>query len=156
MPLSIKLCGDLKVIALLTGLQQGYTKYMCFLCEWEKGNCTTCGKNELEYPSPSSGQGWKNPATTPSHQTRFDEELCGTYEFGLRCSFLIPACLKNPLDSVKLILKRGSLSVLRFKSSSKMTGSTTCSRVMRGKHGMLFEYCAQSFSGMLGQNTIRN
>lgn len=29
-----KLCGDLKVIALLLGLQKGYTKY-CFLCLWD-------------------------------------------------------------------------------------------------------------------------
>lgn len=28
------ICGDLKVIALLLGLQLGYTKYMCFLCLW--------------------------------------------------------------------------------------------------------------------------
>ena len=26
------ICGDLKVISLLLGLQQGYTKHMCFLC----------------------------------------------------------------------------------------------------------------------------
>jgi len=26
--------GDLKVIALLLGLQQGFTKYCCFICEW--------------------------------------------------------------------------------------------------------------------------
>ena len=29
-----KICADLKVIAILTGLQQGYTKHCCFLCEW--------------------------------------------------------------------------------------------------------------------------
>lgn len=29
------LCGDLKVVALLLGLQGGYTKYCCFLCEWD-------------------------------------------------------------------------------------------------------------------------
>ncbi len=29
------LCGDLKVVALLMGLLGGYTKYCCFLCEWE-------------------------------------------------------------------------------------------------------------------------
>jgi len=29
-----KLCGDLKVVALLLGMQLGYTKYCCFLCEW--------------------------------------------------------------------------------------------------------------------------
>ena len=27
--------GDLKVIALLLGMQTGYTKYCCFLCEWD-------------------------------------------------------------------------------------------------------------------------
>lgn len=29
------ICGDLKVIALLLGLQLGWTKYCCFLCEWD-------------------------------------------------------------------------------------------------------------------------
>ena len=30
-----KLCGDLKVVALLLGMQLGYTKYCCFLCQWD-------------------------------------------------------------------------------------------------------------------------
>ena len=29
-----QLCGDLKVVALLLGLQCRFTKYCCFLCEW--------------------------------------------------------------------------------------------------------------------------
>ena len=29
------ICGDLKVICMLLGLQKGYTKYMCFLCLWD-------------------------------------------------------------------------------------------------------------------------
>jgi len=29
------ICGDLKVVSLLMGLQLGYTKYCCFLCEWD-------------------------------------------------------------------------------------------------------------------------
>lgn len=29
------ICGDLKVVSLLLGLQLGYTKYMCFLCLWD-------------------------------------------------------------------------------------------------------------------------
>ena len=29
------ICVDLKVIALLLGLQLGYTKCTCFLCEWD-------------------------------------------------------------------------------------------------------------------------
>ena len=30
-----KLRGDLKVVALLLGMQLGYTKYCCSLCEWD-------------------------------------------------------------------------------------------------------------------------
>jgi hypothetical protein len=30
-----KLCGDLKLVALLLGMQLRYTKYCCFLCEWD-------------------------------------------------------------------------------------------------------------------------
>jgi len=30
-----KLCGDLKVVALLLGKQLGLTKCCCFLCEWD-------------------------------------------------------------------------------------------------------------------------
>lgn len=36
-----RICCDLKVVAMLCGLQGGYTKYMCFLCNWNsryKGN----------------------------------------------------------------------------------------------------------------------
>ena len=29
------ICGDLKVIALLLGMQMGFTKYCCFLCLWD-------------------------------------------------------------------------------------------------------------------------
>lgn len=30
-----KICADFKVIALLLGLQLGYTKFCCFICEWD-------------------------------------------------------------------------------------------------------------------------
>jgi len=30
-----QICGDLKVIALLLGLEQEFTKYCCFICEWD-------------------------------------------------------------------------------------------------------------------------
>jgi hypothetical protein len=30
-----QICGDLQVIALLLGLRQGFTKYCCFICEWD-------------------------------------------------------------------------------------------------------------------------
>jgi hypothetical protein len=34
------ICADFKVIAMLTGLQSGYTKYCCFLCLWDSRNRT--------------------------------------------------------------------------------------------------------------------
>lgn len=30
-----KICSDLKVVGMLTGMQGGYTKYCCFLCLWD-------------------------------------------------------------------------------------------------------------------------
>ena len=30
-----QICDDLEVIALLLGLQPGFTKYCCFICEWD-------------------------------------------------------------------------------------------------------------------------
>ena len=42
--------GDLKVVALLMGLQQGYTKYMFLLCERDSLTRElhyTCGRNGL-------------------------------------------------------------------------------------------------------------
>jgi len=33
-----KLFGDLSVVALLLGMQLEYTKYCCFLCEWDSRN----------------------------------------------------------------------------------------------------------------------
>lgn len=32
---SWKICADLKVVGIILGLQGGYTKYCCFLCEWD-------------------------------------------------------------------------------------------------------------------------
>jgi hypothetical protein len=29
------ICGDLKVLCMIPGQQAGYTKYPCFLCEWD-------------------------------------------------------------------------------------------------------------------------
>jgi hypothetical protein len=29
------ICGDLKVLCMLVGQQSGYTKYPCFMCEWD-------------------------------------------------------------------------------------------------------------------------
>jgi len=36
------ICGDLKVVSLFMGLQLGYMKYCCFLCEWDSRAKTLC------------------------------------------------------------------------------------------------------------------
>ena len=30
------LCGDLKVVSMLLGQQKGFTKFRCFICEWDR------------------------------------------------------------------------------------------------------------------------
>ncbi|GBO17833.1 hypothetical protein AVEN_258044-1 [Araneus ventricosus] len=35
---SFHICSDLKVIAVLVGLQAGYTKFCCFPCQWDRKN----------------------------------------------------------------------------------------------------------------------
>ena len=60
------ICCDLKVIALLMGLQLGYAKFCCFLCEWDsrdkknhyikkewpKRESLTPGQKNVVHPSP--------------------------------------------------------------------------------------------------------
>ena len=53
------ICGDLKVVALLLGMQLGYTKFCCFLCEWDSRD----RKNHYEknvWPKRSLIPGQKN------------------------------------------------------------------------------------------------
>ena len=47
------LCGDLKVIGMLLGLQAGYTKYPCFLCEWDSRDTSNHWKRK-QWPARKS------------------------------------------------------------------------------------------------------
>ena len=58
------ICGDLKVVALLLGMQLGYTKFCCFLCEWDSRD----KKNHYEkkvWPKRSLTPGEKNVVNPP-------------------------------------------------------------------------------------------
>lgn len=44
------ICGDFKIINILTGLQSGYTKYMCFLCLWDSRDSTNHYKANYVWP----------------------------------------------------------------------------------------------------------
>jgi len=60
-----KFCGDLKVVALLLGMQLGDTKYCCFLCDWDvrdkKNHCV----NKLWPKRTSLTPREKNAANVP-------------------------------------------------------------------------------------------
>jgi len=60
-----KLCGYLKVVALLLGMQLGYTKYCCFLCEWDSRDKKNHCVNKLWSKRTSLTLGEKNVVNTP-------------------------------------------------------------------------------------------
>jgi len=60
-----KLCGDFKVVALLLGMQLGYTKYCCFLCEWDSWDKKNHRVNKLWPKQTSLMPGEKNVVNPP-------------------------------------------------------------------------------------------
>jgi hypothetical protein len=60
-----KLCGDLKVVALLLRMQLGYTKYCCFLCEWDSLDKKNHSVNKLWPKRKSLTPGEKNVVNPP-------------------------------------------------------------------------------------------
>jgi len=60
-----KLCGDLKVVALLLRMQLGYTKYCCFLCEWDSRDKENHYVNKLWPKRTSLTPGGKNVVSPP-------------------------------------------------------------------------------------------
>ena len=76
------ICGDLKVVSLLMGLQLGYRKYCCFYVNVtaEQRLCITwrLASEEIslgridDCATPNTGRMAQNPATAPTHQTRSD------------------------------------------------------------------------------------
>ena len=61
----LKWCADLKVVALLLGMQLGYTKYCCFLCEWDSRNKKNHYVNKLWPKRTSLTPGEKNVVSPP-------------------------------------------------------------------------------------------
>lgn len=59
-----KICADLKVVALLQGLQPGYTKHCCFLCEWDS-RCREKHYSQTEWPKRTFGPGERNVLAHP-------------------------------------------------------------------------------------------
>ena len=66
-----QLCGDLKAVALVIGLQGGYTEYCRFLCEWKDWPATLSVNGALDEKwSTSTFHLLKqNLSTTTTHKT---------------------------------------------------------------------------------------
>jgi len=60
-----KLCGDLKVVALLLGMQLRYTKYCCLLCVWDRRDKKNHYVNKLWPKRTSLTPGEKNVVNPP-------------------------------------------------------------------------------------------
>jgi len=60
-----KLFGDLNVVALLLGMQLGYTKYCCYLCEWDSRDKKNHYVNILRPKRTSLMPGEKNVVNPP-------------------------------------------------------------------------------------------
>jgi len=60
-----KVCGGLKVVALLRGMQLGYTKYCCFLCQWDSQDKKNHYVNKLWPKRTSPTPGEKNVVNPP-------------------------------------------------------------------------------------------
>ena len=89
-----KICGDLKVISLVLGLQLGYTKHMCFLCLWNSRD----DRNHFfvkKWPSRvdhevgryngaayAFGGSKKSVSSSIAHQAWTDKKLCKSNECG--------------------------------------------------------------------------
>jgi len=85
------ICADLKVTALLLGLQLGYTKFPCFPCEWDsrdkalhfvKGICSARKILEPGHRNVKHHllvESWEDFVAGSSYQIRPHEEFCEGY-----------------------------------------------------------------------------
>ena len=82
--------GNFKMVALLMGLQQGFTKFPCYLCLWDSRN-TNFHYNKRNWPPRSSydiqtikaytvGGTTKSASATSPHQTGPHQAVCKEVE----------------------------------------------------------------------------
>jgi len=86
-----KLCCDLKIVALLLGIQVGYTKCCYFLCQWDNRDKKNHYVNKLWHKETSLTPGEKNVVNPPlfssgenvsapfAHKVGPHEKLCERY-----------------------------------------------------------------------------
>jgi hypothetical protein len=140
-----QLFGDLKVVAVLLGLQQGYTKFCCFLCEWDSRAKTSHYKRR-DWPSQQSLEpGTKNVQLLPLVESSNILLPPLHIKLGLMKNLVLAMDQTRPafryltekfpgISAAKS--RRVFSSVLRSASSSEMNSLTTFS-VAKKRSGMI-------------------
>jgi hypothetical protein len=141
-----QLCGDLKVVVLLLGLQQGYTTCCCFLREWDSRAKTSHYKRR-DWPSRQSLKpGIKNVQHLPLVESSNILLPPLHIKLGLMKNFVKAMDQTGPefrylaekfpeISAAKI--KEVFSSVLRSASSSETNSSTTFSVTTRRGRGMI-------------------
>jgi len=153
------ICGDLKVVFLMMGLQLGCTNYCCFLCEWDS-RAKTLDYLKTEWPRRKFLKvGEKNvqhPALIEWHKIlvpplRIKLGLMKNFVKAVDRTGLVFKCLAEKFPRLsEAKIKRGFFWVLSSASSSETICSTTYFRVTRKKLGTRFVWCHLTSSGISG------
>jgi hypothetical protein len=114
------ICGDLKVVSLLMGLQLGYMKYCHFLCEWDSQTKTLhylmrdwpqrkslkVGEKDVQHPALAE---WHKILLLPLHiKLGLIKKLCKSHGLDW-IGVQVCIWLKNSHHSAKRKLKSGFL-----------------------------------------------
>lgn len=159
------LCCDLKVVALLMGLQLGYTKYCCFLCEWDS-RAKTLHYVERDWPQRKSLKVGEKNVQHPA--------LAETHKILLPSLHIKLGVMKNFVKSTDqtgsafkyLAVKFPRLSEAKIKEGifvgpqiRQLFRDEMFDNLLQGdekKLGTRFVWCQLTSSGMSGQKTTRN
>jgi len=135
-------CGDLKIVSLLMGLQMGYKKYCCFLCDWDSR------ANTLHYLK----RAWSQRKSLKVGEKNVQHQALAEWH-----KILLPPLhikldlMKNFVKASEAKIKEGGLWVLRSASSSATICSTTY--FTRKKAWDAFHLVSSNF---LGNNRAEN
>ena len=157
------ICSDLKVVSILLGLQQGYTKFCCFLCMWDS-RAWNLHYQKKDWPLRGSPQpGTKNVV----HMSLVESNKIVLpplhIKLGLMKNFVKAMdrdrsafrYLSEKFHTLSEAKKRVFSSVPRFVSYSRIFSLTASLLETRKQHGRRSDRLQQSFLEMTELTTTR-
>jgi len=156
-------CGDFKMIAFLIGLQQGYTKYSCFLCLWDSRDKSNHYKKTNWEPRTTHICGHHNQIQRPlvSPQKILMPTL--HLKLGLMKKFVQSLDNSGPaMEYLKTLFPRLSNEkihngVLTGPQIKRIITSNILPRYLSHEHQEAYGYLTEVFHGFLGQtNRVRD